>query len=61
MCGHVLLVFVDSRLAWVTGVPHLRTPIIESRLPVLHVLVVRLAVQLGVILIPIRSHRSVAL
>ena len=32
MCGHVLLVLVDSRLALVTNV-------IESRLPVLHVLI----------------------
>ena len=44
MCGHVLLVFVGGRLAWDTNVPHLHSPVIESRLPVLHVLVVRLAV-----------------
>ena len=40
MCGHVLLVFVVGRLAWATNVPHLRTPAIESRLSVLHALVV---------------------
>ena len=61
MCGQVLLVFVGSRLAWVTNVPHLRTPVVESRLPVLHVLIVRLAVQVNVIPIAFHTQRTVAL
>ena len=35
MGGHVLLVFAGSRLAWVTKVPLLCNPVVESRLPVL--------------------------
>ena len=36
VCGHVLLVFVGSRLSWVTNVPHLRNPVVESLLLILN-------------------------
>ena len=60
MCVHVLLVFFDNRLSWITNVSHLRTPVVKSSLSVLHVLVVRLAVYLNVIPITRRTQRTVA-
>ena len=40
MCGHALLVFVGSRLTWVANVPHLCTPVVKSRLSIIHVFIV---------------------
>ena len=60
MCGHVLSVFAFSRLSWIANVSHCRTPVVKSGLSVLHVLVIRLTVQLNVIHITFRTQRTVA-
>ena len=55
----MLLVFVGSPLVWVANVPHLCTPVIDSRLSVLHVLIVRPTVQLDVTFITCRIQHTV--
>ena len=59
MCGHVLLVFLGGWLPWVTDVSHLCVPVIESHLSVLHVFIVRLAIQLDTVLIVRRTQHTV--
>ena len=59
MCGHVLLVFVGSRLTWVANVSHLCTPVVKSRLSILHVFIVRLTVQLVTVLVTCRTQHTV--
>ena len=61
MCGHVLLMLPGGRLAWVTNVSHLCSPVIEFHPSELHFFIVSLTIQLNIVHIFCRTQRVVAL